>query len=301
MPKRKHFYGEDTNDKRRRLREYYKNKYRNLFLDSKKWGGIDKKAADYVMRCFWYEGKVAAFAIKHNDEEPGFANFTWKSLNMYDFPEEVSLINKHDLSFIPSKMLRSGVDVALGWAQTSHKPIYLTIETIIDKIVNVEMVINTNLFTHKMPRILAVSEQDKKVIEDLVRQIENDDPVIYAGFKELSLLKELTTATPYIIDKLYQYKITLENEILTFLGIDNDSYNNNSGYQLVDQVNANNAIINLSGEGMLNNMRAFCEEIKETLGFTVTVENTVQPTESVYDAGQEVRGAGNAESDKPDE
>lgn len=282
----------DTNEERDKLRQRYRNKYFNLWMDSKEWDGIEKMQADYIMRKFWEDGTVSAIRIKNTDEL-AFTPYAPQKYNIYDFPEEVIPINKRGVPFIPNKEMVVGVDIVLGWAQTSHKPIRMTADSIIDRIVDVEMVINTNLIVHKMPWVVAVSEQDKEKVKDLLRRIMADDPVIFAEFNELQLIKELMTGAPYIIDKLYQYKTSLENELLTFLGIDNDSLENDSGYQLVDQVNANNAVINLSSEGILGNLKEFCNQNKNVLQYTMSVKNKIEPTQSVYDQQMDVRGAGN--------
>lgn len=269
---------------RQKTRNMLINKYFNIFLGSYQWKGISSIQADYIMRKFWSDGTVAAFPIRHTNEI-GFTTYATQRYNMYDFPEEVMLINKWNVPFMPQTPQQVNKDVVVGWIQSNHKPIWMIVEYYIDRMVQVDMVINTNLQTSKMPFVIGVTPADVGKAQDILDRILNDEVGVFMDADELQLVKSLATATPYIIDKLYTYKTSLENELLTFLGIDNALSDDTKDRLIVDQVNANNAIININQSGVLENLKAFTDQINENFNVQVSVIPTVKPVTSVHEEG----------------
>lgn len=261
--KRDRFEKVNIQNLRERIRTSLNNKYFNLWMGSYVFEGVSEEANDFIMRKLWFEGSVACFAEKFT-KDLIFAPFAAQTYNIYDFPEKVQLINIRAVTFIPTTPQLVNKDVVLLYAQPNHKAIRMIVDDYIDRIVNVEMVINTNLSTHKIPFLYAVNPQDEAKAKDVVTRILNDEPVIFMDFNELQNVQALITNTPYIIDKLYQYKISLENELLTYLGIDN-APDEKKERLIVDEVNANNALINANRSVVLTQLEDFCDKVNEIL------------------------------------
>ena len=149
--------------------------------------------------------------------------------------------------------------------------------------VQVDMVINTNLNVHKMPFLVGVTPTDEDKIQDLINRILNDEIAVFTDLEDLSMVQAFVTQTPYIIDKLYAYRTSLENELLTYLGLDNNLDDPTKDRLLVDQVNANNNLINANQYGFKKNIEAFIDHIREVLGYEITMEFVYKPVDSVYD------------------
>lgn len=264
------------------IRTVYDNKYYNLFMKSFKWEGIDREQQDYIMRQFWAVGSTACFNIK-NLNEAGFAPFATINYNMYDFPAQVQLINKRGVPFIPSETLTVGKQAVLGWIQPNHKPLSLIVSSYIDRMVQVDMVINTNLQVHKMPFVLGVTPTDRDKAQDLLDRILNNEIGVIMDPEELNMIKSFVFNTPYIIDKLYSYRTSLENELLTYLGLDNAISDDTKDRLIVDQVNANNAVINANRNTMLESIKDWLADIKEVFGFDIKVSNANETSVSVHD------------------
>ena len=168
-----------------KIRYVYLNKYYNLYMNSIEWEGLTAEERDYVMRRFWAEGTCAAFKISGTDAWDGsggivgFAPWATQTWNMYDFPETVILINQRGVPFIPSTVQVVNKDVALGWFQRNHKPVREIIEYYIDRMVQVDMVINTNLELQKMPYLIGVTPEDKERIKDVIDRILNNELVVF--------------------------------------------------------------------------------------------------------------------------
>lgn len=280
----------EINHKRDDLVHTYINKYFNMFMHMFKWTGLEPIQADYIMRKFWDTGTVAAYKEKHTDEI-AFTQWALQKYNMYDFPEVVMLINKWNVPNMPKTPQTVDEDVVLGWIQANHKPIKEIVTSYINRLVDVDMVINTNLITHKLPFLIGVSPEDKDKAEAVTTEILNDEPVIFMDANDVNMINNVTSATPYIIDKLYSYRTSLENELLTYLGIDNAMLPSNSDRLLVDQVNANNQAINTNQQSLLDNLNAFCDKISEVLGITISVEPTVRMNDMDDQLNNEIKGS----------
>ena len=104
------------------------------------------------MRKFWADGTIACRYIKNVDMLvwAPWATFT---LNMYDQPNEITLVrlNNAPESLVPSTPLTVNEDVVIGWAQPNHKSIYSIVKYYVDRLVQVELLINTNLQLQKLP------------------------------------------------------------------------------------------------------------------------------------------------------
>ena len=298
--KSKKFVKETVEELKLKTKTMLTNKYFNYFMDSYIINGPAPEANDYIMKQFWAVGTVASFPIKHTDEI-GFAPYATQKYNMYDFPEVVQIINKKQLPFFPVGNQVVKKDVVIGWIQSNHKSINDIVNYYIDRLVTVEMVINTNLQVSKLPWLIGVTPTDIQKAQDIVDRILNDEPVIFADVDDLNMIKSVVTNTPYIIDKLYMYKTSIENELLTCLGLDNVISQRGAERLIVDQVNANNAVINANQESFLRHLQVFVDEINEAFGVSFSVEATHKPVESVYDEGEGISSPYGGKEDERDQ
>ena len=86
------------------------------------------------------------------------------------------------------------------------------------------------------------------------------------------------------IDKLNEYKRGLEQELLTFLGVDNNGTGQlEQTHVSVDAVNANNDMINDFGESIEGEINKWLEQIKRVLGRTLTIKNVSKPVNTVHE------------------
>ena len=276
----------DVSDIQNRLKQLYIAKYYNIWMSKFKWSGLDEGAKEqqenFIMRKFWSDGTIAARRMEAIDTMV-FTPYAAAEFNLYDFPSKVTLINLRNapLAMIPQGMQVVNKDVVVGWCQPNHKSIASVVLPYIERMVQVDMVINTNLNLQKMPFLVGVSEVDSDKMKDIVRRILNNEVVVFADLEELAHVQTLATQTPYIIDKLNEYKRSLEQELLTFLGVDNNGTGNlEQTHVSVDAVNANNDIINDYGESILMEIRKWLDLINLVLGRHLAIEPVSQPVNS---------------------
>lgn len=272
--------------------QFYLTKYFNLFMGAYKFNGITYQQQDFILRKLWAEGKISAFIVEgtklNKDAVPSnvneypngmiaFAPFAPFAFDIYDWPIQVNLIALRGAKFIPTKPQIVGKDVVLGYAQKSKKSVLSIVDFYLTKIVDVEMTIRVQLKSHKAPWLVATSPENEEKLKNLFKRIESDEEVLYLSSEDVEALKVLTGGNAYIIDKLYQYKQALENELLTYLGIDNLGIMEKKEHLTNDEVASNNDLINDHSDNFLSCLQNFCKSIKEVLGYEISVEATSSP------------------------
>ena len=285
-------------------KRFYENKYFGLFLNNYHFPELTKNQERFLLKSFWANGTICAFILEGTKQEPSLkqllsnsskntlilANdnpngllclvpYSTSKYNIEDAPSLVNYINKRGASFIPTGLKIVNKDCVIGWAHSSHASIRNLVLYYIDRIVNVEQTIEMNLFVHKLPRLVVCSPEDKARVEDLMEQIERGEKKLFLDANDVQAIKNVLDSgsnTSYIIDKLYQYKQNLENELLTFLGINNISIEKKERL-ITDEANSNNQLIENCGECFLDSLKKFCKEVSEVLDFPLSVEAKFTP------------------------
>lgn len=136
-----------------------------------------------------------------------------------------------------------------------------------EEIADVQRTIDTQLFLHKTTYLVKSSNKDalsKKNI--LAKKADNELAVFVTDAVSADDFELLPTPTPYIIDKLYDYKQKLNSEFLSLFG-----YNSNPAEKgerlIVPEVNANNEITENGYAGAMLQMRLNACEKLNALGF----------------------------------
>lgn len=265
----------------KKAKHIYMNKYYNIFLNTIKWKGLTREEEDYVMNKFWAEGTIAAFDFVKLDML-GFAPYGVSGYGYLNVPTDVNLINERNTPGIPVKTLKVNEEVVIGYYQRNHKPVSMIVEYYVERMAQVDLIINTNLWTHAMPFVIGIGtdQNDKSEAENIINKVLGGELVIFASLEELNQVKTFVNSAPYIIDKLYAFRNNLESELLTYLGVDNSQIDVDK--LAVDQINANNQLINSNAKGYERELNKFCEKIKEVLGYEIGAETTTEIVASVH-------------------
>ena len=83
------------------------------------------------------------------------------------------------------------------------------------------------------------------------------------------MLKAIKTDSPYIADKIIEYKKEIWNEALSFLGINNLTIEKKER-MITDEANSNNELINMNLQSYLAPRLQACKEFNEKYGLTGT-------------------------------
>lgn len=273
-----YYYTYTANELFDKVKHIYLNKYYNLFMNSLKWTGLTKEEENYIMRKLWATGTISAFNMK--DFGTVYAPYAVQGYGLYDVPTDVTIINERNVPGFPLNALKVNKDAVLGFIQRNHKSIFEFVDYYVNRLAQVEMVINTNLELQKLPYLIGLSDSDKTNAETIINKILNNELVIFANLEEVNQVKSLVNGAPYILDKLYLFKNNLESELLTILGIDNSQIDVDK--LAVDQINANNQMINTNSQGYVNELMKWCKDVEKYLGTTISVESTQEIAQSVH-------------------
>ena len=281
---------------------FYENKYFGLFLNAYKFTNLSKNQSRYLLKSMWKRGTVACFIVEGTRKEPtmtqaltntspntvspafesdGLLVFTPYAVNQWnieDEPSVITLVNTRGATFIPTKPQIVNKDVVIGWGHTSHAPVRSLVMWYVERIADVENTIDINLFAHKLPRLVVCSPEDRERVADIMEAIDRGEKKLFLEAEDYQAIKNVLDAggSSYIIDKLYTYKQNLENELLSFLGINNVAVEKKERL-ITDEANSNNQLINDSSECFLDSLKNMCDEIETVLGYNISVEANSSP------------------------
>ena len=135
----------------------------------------------------------------------------------------------------------------------------------------VENCIRVNINQQKFPWFVNTTPNNKKTMETMFEKVMNGEPYILGSKDRIGSVEVLTLNTPYIADKLNQYKYELEREVLSFHGLNNNFEKKER--LLVDEVNSNNDFIDRNVELMYRQRQLACESLNKKFGWNVRVIN----------------------------
>ena len=135
----------------------------------------------------------------------------------------------------------------------------------------VENCIRVNINQQKFPWFVNTTPNNKKTMETMFQKVLNGEPYILGSKDQIGNVEVLTLNTPYIADKLNEYKYELEREVLSFHGLNNNFEKKER--LLVDEVNSNNDFIDRNVELMYRQRKLACEQLNKKFGWNVKVIN----------------------------
>lgn len=164
------------------------------------------------------------------------------------------------------------------WVQNDYECM-ATLEMIAlfaNKLYTVDSIININLNAQKTPVVVMASENETLTQQQIIMQYEGNVGFIKTkrGFSP-ETFKVLSTGAPYLVDKLQEHKNNVWNEALTYLGVNNTNINKRERV-ITDEANANNELIELSGDTMLSFRQKACKEFNEKFKQNISVKYRVK-------------------------
>lgn len=270
------------NKKQRRglIERNLRRKYQALFLNGFKYIGLDYGVTSYFMKKLLHTGRIAAFNLNVNKEVGGLLAFGSFNEVKYDWkgdPIYIRIMNEYGSSFIPDNLLKNNVEAVilkLDFVPQSYITEY------VERIIDIEETIRTNLTINKMPFI--IKSTDTKTINAIKSLLDNEEVIWTAD----NMIETLDINVPYIIDKLSLYKTEVEGELLSILGIDNVKFEKKA-QMTKDEVNTNDDEINAYRKVFRQKIEVFFEQITEVLGHTISIEEDIDEMHEVEEKEEE--------------
>lgn len=247
-------------------------KYQALFLNLFNFEGLAYGVKDYLMKKLLHQGQICAFdllvnkEIKHIDNIGlGFGSFVPQGWDWKNHPLDVTIFNEKGSPLIPTKKLKVDEEAVLLYLDFIPQHF---ISEYVDRIMDIEATIRTNLNNAKMPFIVKTS--NKKTI-NAINEILKGEEVVWTDDTMFEVLKSDST---YIIDKLTLYKSEVEAELLTILGIENVKFEKKA-QMVMDEVNSNDTETFAYKGTIKYKVDAFFKQIKEVLGYDVSLKEVI--------------------------
>lgn len=272
---KKYSIKKDVKERIQKYETFYANLFYNKWIGSRDIeGDIDPEQAYYIMKKFWSEGTVASWNIKSLNTL-GFAPYTVSWWNMYDFPSKCRLVNVRGVSeqLIPNKEFKVNKDVVLGWCNKAHKPILFFMKKYIDRLVQLELLMDNNLGLQNIPFLLKKNGKNEDKVDTIINCILNGEIVISVDGDVMDDIDLLQTQVELHAQEFYDLINRTMGDALTFLGINNNPFEDKKERQIVDEVNSNNQEIKQSDEDISGELNIFSKQIKKILGKTITFKS----------------------------
>lgn len=258
----------------------YVNKYYDLYCQQYEYGGLDYRKRHRLRALLWKSG--TAWIRKNPIGEPVVCEYAASQYNYDGLPETVALINSRNAptTEIPTGPQTVDKDGAIVWIRPCHKGFEEDAMYSIGKLAEAETCISICLALQKMPWILTTDPMNAQKLKELVLAIFSNEPVVFTDIakEDIDMIK---LDSPYVIDKLTEYKKGVENDLKTLFGVDNQGGYLNREQQNLDTTNSNNDEINDMAGGQLNELEEGLRRANETLGLHLTVRTTSKPVEQI--------------------
>lgn len=142
----------------------------------------------------------------------------------------------------------------------------------INKLAEAERTMDVNVKACKTPYIVACDDKDVLTFKRIFDMVDGNVPAIFAD-KGLNLdaLNVLKTDAAFLGNDLMDYKKSVENELLTFLGFNNMAVDKKERVNL-SEANSNNQLICAFSDLQLTARELACERINGLYGLNVSVK-----------------------------
>ena len=168
------------------------------------------------------------------------------------------------------KLLKNSNSVII-WNNYLHTNSILDIKMFARRLYNIDRIIDVNANAQKTPVLLQGTEKQRLTLINLYKEFDGNSPFIFGDKNlDLNVLKVLQTGAPYVCDKLYQLKVQIWNEALTYLGISNINIQKKERL-ITDEVTRNQGGTIASRYSRLESRREAARKINEMFGLNIEV------------------------------
>ena len=287
----------------------YLERFKKIALSLFEWTNLPESMdARFLERCLYYTGQAAMLYL----EPYGYINTksaTAGNLNLYGLPTQIRCysygqINENRNVFYGRSTGTTEADddnrttdynanedrntgailVLNNWEGMATAN---TIELFAYRMYTVERAIDVNIKAQKTPYMVLTSEDERLSMVNAMNQIDKNAMMIIGEKNTFdpNAIRTLQTQAPYIADKLTDYKHSIWNEFLTFMGVDN--INEKRERLVTDETMSNNECVNLNLQSYLKPRQKAAEQFNEKYGMNVKVKlrsdiyNVIKSSESI--------------------
>lgn len=158
-----------------------------------------------------------------------------------------------------------------------------------NKLTEADRTMDVNVKACKTPFIFACDDKDVLSFKQIFAKVDGNEPAVYADRGlNLDSLQVFQTGVKFLGNELQDYRHTIENESLTFLGFNNVAVDKKERL-ITDEAEANNELIDSFLQIQLSSIEEAFKKANEKYGLSMSVKlrtGTVEkPVESVGNGG----------------
>ena len=166
-----------------------------------------------------------------------------------------------------------------------------------DRLYNLDRIVDVNANAQKTPVLIRANEKQRLTLLNVYQKWDGNQPVIFADkAMDPNSLAVLNTDAPYVADKVYNLKVSIWNEALTYLGISNTNMEKRERLVSDEVIRSMGSVI-ASRYSRLESRRLAAEKINEMFGLNVEVEYR----EDYREASKEMIMAGQTGDEESDQ
>lgn len=283
----------------------YLERFKKIALSLFEWEGLpDSMDARYLERCLYYTGQAAMLYL----EPYGYINTksaTAGKLNLYGLPTKIRCYSYGEIN--TSRRVFNGVSDAIAQIngyeddtddkRQTEAILVLnnwegmatcnTIELFAYRMYTAERAIDVNIRAQKTPYVIVTNENERLSMKNALQQVDENAMALVGERNHFDpeAIRTLQTGAPYVADKLTDYKHSIWNEFLTFMGVDNISEKRER--MISAETMSNNECVNLNLMASLKPRQKAAEQFNQKYDMNISVKlrsdiyNLIKSTESI--------------------
>lgn len=233
--------------------------------------GIDEK---WIERYLYIDGQCLFF----KDKKMGFMVARCNPSGQINNYDEYTFLTPYGTNYQGSPLERNEKCILIRNNDEMIPTMYTT-RLYAYRLAEIERTIDVNVNAMKTSGIILCSEKQRLTMKKIFEKWNGNEPLIF-GDKNLDLsgIDVLKLDAPIVFDKLQVHKRAIWNEYMTHIGV-NNANTEKKERQIVDEVNANNEQIEVSGNVFLKARKLACKQINDLfdLNIEVSVRDDFKP------------------------
>ena len=294
-----------VNVNRQQFYDFYFNYFYNIIVNYFTWENLPNEIDElFIERKLLENGHVSFF----EDETLGFiaqSGTRGNQLNHYDQPTQYIPVNSSSLTRFGRKMIAYNIAefemykaftgpnkkepcVVIG-NNNFYEPYIAYISLFCEKLADIEATIQLNRNAQITPYFVMVDNKSVLSLKNVFNKIASFEPVVYLNrqkdkdgqdsFKQLDdYIKVFRTDAPYLLDKLHDEKLRVMNQLLTFIGINNNPSDKKERVVVAEAI-SNNGVISANIEVGWKSRRRAVNLINQCYDLNISV----RPAETIQE------------------
>ena len=247
--------------------EMYLDRFVEIALGQIKWNNLPEEIDERYLELSLLKNGSALFFKDEIIGYIGIGTTAFGKWNIYGIPEERTGYGANGAQF-----KRSSKDSVIIWNKLTHTNDWNLLTDYASKLALIDEIIMINVNAQKTPILIKCSETQRLTLKNLYEKYRGNTPFIFADDGlDVGAMQTLSTGAPYLARDLYELKMNIWNEVLTYLGVVNIQTNKKERL-ITDEVTRLNGGTMASRETRIKAREIACKEINKMFGLNISVE-----------------------------